>query len=209
MSLDQRHDRLVEVHVRGRRARTTLAIIDVPSVRIVLLVYQCLVGQQETLRPQRVDLVIWCPTNSASQSNDAYRQTGEPSSLVCHPPMLIAQLPTPQGRRSTDSFEHVPRHTCGPERKARLIYCKSHVAIHPTQLRRDNISGLLGLVEVDKGVTRVPESSGSNSTSGKEVLVVWVPDELFMRMSEEDQRNYKRVEDRSTRAAAEEDGKQF
>lgn len=110
----------------------------------------------------------------------------------------------PQRRESTDSFEHVPSYS--QERKARLIYCKSHVAIHPTQLRRDNISGLLGLVEVDKNVPRVPESSGSNSASGKEVLVVWVPDELFMRMSEEDQRNYKRVEERPNGAAAEKDG---
>lgn len=115
-------------------------------------------------------------------------------------------MPTSQRRESTDSFEHVPSYAATPERKARLIYCKSHVAIHPTQLRRDNISGLLGLVEVDKEVPHVPESSGSNSTSGKEVLVVWVPDELFMRMSEEDQRNYKRVEDRPTGAAAEEAG---
>lgn len=59
---------------------------------------------------------------------------------------------------------------------------------------------------MDKEVPRVPESSGSNSASGKEILVVWVPDELFVRMSEEDQRNYKRVEDGASGAAAEKEG---
>lgn len=127
-------------------------------------------------------------------------------------------------RDSVDSFEHVPSPhgtrqrgqrgaaaTAPPgERKARLIYCKSHVAIHPTQLKRDNISGLLGLVEVDKDAAapRVPNSApdAARSTSDKEVLVVWVPDELLQRMSDEDQKSYQRVEGRPTGTPTEEDG---
>jgi len=98
-----------------------------------------------------------------------------------------------------------------PERKARLIYAKSHVAIHPTQLKRDNISGLLGLVEVDRDAAapRVPDSAPRSARGGnadKEVLVVWVPDELLQRMPEEDKRNYQRVEERPNGTPTEEDG---
>jgi hypothetical protein len=98
------------------------------------------------------------------------------------------------------------------DKKARLIYAKSHVAIHPTQLKRDNLSGLLGLVEVDRepNAPHLPESAPRGAraaaSAGKEILVVWVPDELFKRMSEEDKRNYQRVEERPTGTPAEEDG---
>lgn len=93
------------------------------------------------------------------------------------------------------------------DRRARLIYVKSHVAIHPTQLKRDHISGMLGLVEVDKEVPRAPDTgSGAAAGTAKEVLIVWVPDELFKRLPDEDRKKYQRVEGRSLNSQAEEDG---
>jgi hypothetical protein len=94
------------------------------------------------------------------------------------------------------------------ERKARLIYCKSHVAIHPTTFNKDNVSGYLALVEVEseKKATGVDEEGHVTSGGGKELLVSWVPDELLGRMDEEDRAGYKRVEERSA-SQAEEDGK--
>lgn len=79
--------------------------------------------------------------------------------------------------------------------------------IHPTQLRRDNISGLLGLVEVDREVPLAPESGTSTPSSGKEILIVWVPDELFKRLPDEDRRKYERIEGRLHGTPTDEDGK--
>ncbi|WOO81958.1 GTPase-activating protein GYP7 [Vanrija pseudolonga] len=136
-------------------------------------------------------------------------------------------------RASTESFEHIPAPgqrggsgsgaptpgtatpaTNDSNKKARLIYAKSHVAIHPTQLKRDNISGMLGLVEVDRDVPRNPGDTSDHgararSATAKEILVVWVPDELFMRMSSEDQQSYLLVEGRPTGTPTEEDGYVF
>ena len=85
------------------------------------------------------------------------------------------------------------------DRKARLLYCKSHVAIHPTSLSRDNISGYLGIVELDKeGKGNNVDDEGNVKGEGrKEVLVTWVPDELLQRMDEQDREGYRRVEKRS------------
>lgn len=89
--------------------------------------------------------------------------------------------------------------TTATDKKARLLYCKSHVVIHPTAFGKDNISGYLGLVEVD-----------GQDDQKKELLVTWVPDELLERMDEEDKAGYKRVEERSGSSASaadmEEDG---
>jgi len=84
------------------------------------------------------------------------------------------------------------------EKKARLVYCKSHVAIHPTTFNKDNLSGYLGLVEVDASdVPRVDTDSDGNVKSTmrgkKELLVTWVPNELLERMDEADREGYKRV----------------
>jgi hypothetical protein len=57
-------------------------------------------------------------------------------------------------------------------KKARLLYCKSHVVIHPTQFGKDNVSGYLGIVEVDK----------EGVVEGKELLVTWVPEEVLGRI---------------------------
>ena len=84
--------------------------------------------------------------------------------------------------------------------KARLLYCKSHVAIHPTQFNRDNISGYLGVVEIEgNGVQADDEGKvvPDPEAGGKELLVTWVPDELMNRMDKEDRAGYKRVEDRT------------
>ena len=89
--------------------------------------------------------------------------------------------------------------------KARLIYCKSHVAVHPTQFNKDNISGYLGVVETtghpihtdeDGGVSNA--SSSQSQSGGKQLLVSWVPDELLEQMDEDDKRGYKNVDARVT-----------
>lgn len=70
---------------------------------------------------------------------------------------------------------------------------------------------MLGLVEVDRDVPRNPGDTSDHgararSATAKEILVVWVPDELFMRMSSEDQQSYLLVEGRPTGTPTEEDG---
>jgi hypothetical protein len=60
--------------------------------------------------------------------------------------------------------------------------------IHPTQFNKDNVSGYLGIVEVDK----------EGVVDGKELLVTWVPEEILDRMDKEDKEGYKRVEKRLT-----------
>lgn len=98
-------------------------------------------------------------------------------------------------------------------RKARLIYCKAHVAIHPTQFGKDNVNGYLGLVETDLPGTTADEdgrvvvgggysdttSGKDQSNKGREVLVFWVPEEVVNRMDQEDKDGYKKVEERWNR----------
>lgn len=84
------------------------------------------------------------------------------------------------------------------DKRARLVYCKSHVAIHPTTFNKDNLSGYLGLVEVEASdAPRVDTDSDGNVRSTlpgkKEMLVTWVPNELLERMDEADRQGYKRV----------------
>jgi hypothetical protein len=77
------------------------------------------------------------------------------------------------------------------DRRAKLLYCKSHVSIHPTAFNKDNISGYLGIVEVE----------------GNSLLVTWTPDELLERMDEKDREGFKRVDGKFGKSAdKEEDG---
>lgn len=103
------------------------------------------------------------------------------------------------------------------KQKARLIYCKSHVSIHPTQFNKDNISGYLAIVEADPadgdkaapGVT-TDEEGNVRRTGGREVIVTWVPDEVLARMDEDDREGFRRVDGRAnggkTPLEKEEDG---
>jgi hypothetical protein len=99
----------------------------------------------------------------------------------------------------------------GRERKARLLYCKSHVAIHPTAFNTDNISGYLGIVEVDGNTPHTFWPDGEEDRAERKgVLVTWVPNELLERMDEEDREGFRRVDGRfgggQTPKETEEDG---
>lgn len=80
-----------------------------------------------------------------------------------------------------------PPSPTAPPGKARLLYCKAHVAIHPTAFKRDNIPGYLGLVDVGG------ESSLREGVAGAGLLVSWVPEQVLARMDEEDREGYRRV----------------
>lgn len=98
------------------------------------------------------------------------------------------------------------------DKKARLLYCKSQVAIHPSSLAKDNVQGYLGIVEVDAPGATIVDSEGNvsgESAGGKELLVTWVPEEVVQRMDEGDRAGYKKVEawTNADKAEKEEDGK--
>ena len=103
--------------------------------------------------------------------------------------------------------------TSTSEKKARLLYCKSHVVVHPSAFNRDNVPGYLGIVEVDAEHEAVGvDEEGQVKRAQKELLVTWVPDELLERMDEEDREGYKRVEawfSGATQKDVEEDGERF
>lgn len=106
-----------------------------------------------------------------------------------------------------------PATTASSEKKARLLYCKSHVAIHPTNFSKDNVSGYLGIVEVDGPDTSNVDGEGnvsgaSGSQEGKRLLVTWVPEEVLLRMDDTDREGYKKVESWSNdpKGDKEEDG---
>ncbi|WVN86059.1 uncharacterized protein L203_101217 [Cryptococcus depauperatus CBS 7841] len=80
--------------------------------------------------------------------------------------------------------------TSPPPGKAKLIYCKAHVAIHPTALRTDNIPGYLGIVQ-----TCV--RSNEASALGDNVLVTWVPEVVLERMDAQDREGYKKIGEKS------------
>lgn len=108
-------------------------------------------------------------------------------------------MASPTHQSMQEDFEHLSLTSSRTtEKKARLVHCKSHVAIHPTTFNKDNLSGYLGLVEVDASdVPRVDTDSDGNVKSTlkgkKELLVTWVPNELLERMDEADREGYKRV----------------
>ena len=92
-----------------------------------------------------------------------------------------------------------PSLATAPPGKARLLYCKAHVAIHPTAFKRDNIPGYLGLVDVDG------ESSLKEGVAGEGLLVTWVPEQVLARMDAEDREGYRRAGEMAE-GAREEDG---
>ncbi|ODN77782.1 hypothetical protein, variant [Cryptococcus amylolentus CBS 6039] len=95
-----------------------------------------------------------------------------------------------------------------PEGKARLLYCKSHVAIHPTAFKTDNISGYLGIVETQSSKPQPADEeakTGQLSVAGEGLLVTWVPDEVLERMDEHDRDVYKKLGHKEE-GDAEEDG---
>ncbi|WWD20868.1 hypothetical protein CI109_105345 [Kwoniella shandongensis] len=161
--------------------------------------------------------------NPTPLSDDPRRSTSSDSttSLVdvsSQSPQLNSPSTTATSRLG-DDYEHISStasttSTASKTRgKAKLLYCKSHVAIHPTSFNKDNISGYLGIVEVDSTVphTLAPNVEEKQTGPGrKEILVTWVPNELLDRMDEEDREGYKRVEGRMTASAQgieqEEDG---
>ena len=71
-------------------------------------------------------------------------------------------------------------HADDTPRRARLIYCKPHVFIHPTQFNKDNISGHLALVDD-------PVHNGG-------LVVAWVPDQVLQRMDRSDRESFQKVE---------------
>lgn len=114
----------------------------------------------------------------------------------------------------TTDFEHISHPSSmtssisSSSKKAKLLYCKSHVSIHPTQFNRDNVPGYLGIVEIDAQHGSIKaDDEGGVKVLGKELLVTWVPDEMLERMDEEDRRGYKTVEGRAAGQNVEEDGK--
>ncbi|WVQ95362.1 hypothetical protein IAU59_002459 [Kwoniella sp. CBS 9459] len=134
-------------------------------------------------------------TTSTSFEHISYSQAHSASSDISHHPL------------ADSSYQQTKKPS-----KARLIYCKSHVSIHPTSFNKDNISGYLGIVEVDQNAPHslAPNLEQEEATQGvgvgvgrKETLVVWVPDELLARMDESDREGYRRVEGRSTAAQLE------
>lgn len=136
--------------------------------------------------------------------------------------VLTIQAGSPSAASQKDDFEHLslssslasdrPRSTT--DKKARLVYCKSDVAIHPTTFNKDNISGYLGLVELDasSGPRVETDDEGNVKTADqgkKELLVTWVPNELLDQMDEDDRAGYRRVDGRfshGTPKEEEEDG---
>lgn len=116
---------------------------------------------------------------------------------------------SPNSPSQRDDFEHLNLESSpashalssSTDKKARLVYCKSHVAIHPTTFNKDNIYGYLGLVELDSsnGPQVQTDEEGNVKTADhdkKELLITWVPNELLDRMDEEDREGYRRVDGR-------------
>lgn len=135
--------------------------------------------------------------------------TGQSDGSLVDLSTLSIQPQSPNATLPRDDFEHLslsssgtserPKSASAADRKARLVYCKSHVAIHPTTFNKDNISGYLGLVEVDSSSAPQVETDHEGNVkttdgSKKELLVTWVPNELLDRMDEADREGYKRVD---------------
>lgn len=77
--------------------------------------------------------------------------------------------------------------------KARLLYCKAHVAIHPTAFKRDNIAGYLGLVDVGCECRLSKGVAEKGGVAGAGLLVSWVPEQVLAGMDVEDREGYRRA----------------
>lgn len=107
--------------------------------------------------------------------------------MTAHKP--AAMPPAAPSPPSTPSLPSPPAPTAptAPPGKARLLYCKAHVAIHPTAFKRDNIPGYLGLVDVGEGV------AATHGVAGEGLLVSWVPEQVLARMDAADREGYRRA----------------
>ncbi|RXK41066.1 hypothetical protein M231_01697 [Tremella mesenterica] len=132
---------------------------------------------------------------SPTSSKDGYEHLSAPST-ASHPATPL---------NSSQIFSH----SSPTDKKARLLYCRSHVSIHPTSHRNDDISGYLAIVQTDSPVSApLPESTGSLKPPNGAILIVWVPNELLEQMNEQDRESYKRVDENSGKGTSEreEDG---
>ncbi|WRT70882.1 uncharacterized protein IL334_007881 [Kwoniella shivajii] len=159
---------------------------------------------------------------TSDEVNTARHSTSSDSSSLINISSISSRQQANSPSSTNTSFEHVPDHAqkgdsgggVNKGKKAKLLYCKSHVSIHPTSFNKDNISGYLGIVEVEHAVPHslAPhlDSTAQNGGGRKtETLVTWVPDELLDRMDVEDREGYRRVEGRSNQSehdGEEEDG---
>jgi hypothetical protein len=81
--------------------------------------------------------------------------------------------------------------------QAHLLFCKSHVYVHPTPHSKDNIEGIFGVAEVSMGGSVSPSAVGhardgvpaGDGTKGKNVkgtvVAFWIPTALAGRLGEE------------------------
>ena len=139
---------------------------------------------------------------SADGRQEKRSEDSDESASAINMASLSLQSPSPL----SDDFDHVSHpsssastsSTTYPGLKARLLYCKRHVAIHPSAFRRDNIPGYLGIVEINSAqqATKVNQETMVYHKEHKEVLVTWVPDEILERMDKVDREGYKMVEGR-------------
>ena len=129
--------------------------------------------------------------------------------------MDVSSLSLQPASPTLDDFEHLSHPSpsvssaSSPrlEKKARLLYCKRHVAIHTTAFDRDNVFGYLGVVEVDSAANAVgtDEEGEVKKAGAKELLVTWAPNALLERMDEADREGYRRVEGRFSGASSQEE----
>lgn len=96
--------------------------------------------------------------------------------MTAHKPPAMSSPPGP-----------APPAPPAPPGKARLLYCKAHVAIHPTAFKRDNIPGYLGLVDAGAG------AAPTRGVAGEGLLVSWVPEQVLARMDAADREGYRRA----------------
>lgn len=167
-----------------------------------------------------------CASSQLTGKRCSYRVPGAKLIQQTDTSPTSTQVPlSPSATSLTDSYEHLspsearshldasspgaPSPSSGAyDRKARLLYCKSHVAIHPTNFSRDNVHGYLGIVETESKGNDVDAEGNPKGHGRKEILVTWVPDEVLQRMDVKDREGYKRVDERTQAAVPdEEDGK--
>lgn len=89
-------------------------------------------------------------------------------------------------RSSTDSFDGPEHSMTNPsshtasDARAHLIYCKSHVYIHPSAHSKDNIPGILGLA----GVPAAGGPADAVRARPEKVILFWIPQVLAETLGE-------------------------
>jgi hypothetical protein len=125
--------------------------------------------------------------DNSIKEDDISEDSSDSFDKPIHSHLNLTQTTTSDSIQPTKRLNH--------DKRAHLLFCKSHVYIHPTPHNKDNIDGILGIAEVTTAASSHSMVSGDEKgkgkgkgkkSSGKKVVLFWIPISLAWELGEEE-----------------------